>query len=94
VARLLVLFGEPGTGHEEAAAEMIAAGRVPKPVVAFVAGEALETLPRGMSFRHTGGLMARGLGPPTRKKHALRQAGALVAERLGDIPRLGAEALV
>jgi succinyl-CoA synthetase alpha subunit len=88
-----VLFGEPGTGHEEAAAEMIASREVTKPVIAFVAGEALETLPRGMSFGHTGGLMARGLGSPTRKKQVLREAGALVAERFGDIPRLVAQAL-
>ncbi len=91
--RAVVLFGEPGTGHEEAAAELIASGAVTKPVVAFVAGEALESLPRGMSFGHTGGLMARGLGSPTRKKQVLREAGALVAERFGDIPHLVAQAL-
>ncbi|HXJ78768.1 MAG TPA: CoA-binding protein [Candidatus Methylomirabilis sp.] len=91
--RVVVLFGEPGTGHEEAAAELIASGRVTKPVVAFVAGEALETLPRGMSFGHTGGLMARGLGSPRRKKQVLRDAGALVAERFGDLPPLVARAL-
>lgn len=92
--RAVVLFGEPGTGHEEAAAEMIASRAVTKPVIAFVGGEALETLPRGMSFGHTGGLMARGLGSPTRKKQVLREAGALVAERFGDIPGLVAQALV
>lgn len=91
--RAVVLFGEPGTGHEEAAAELIASGRFTKPVVAFVAGEALESLPRGMSFGHTGGLMARGLGSPTRKKTVLREAGARVAECFTDIPRLVAEAL-
>ena len=91
--RAVVLFGEPGTGHEEAAADLIASGKVAKPVVAFVAGEALESLPRGMSFGHTGGLIARGLGSPRRKKQVLRDAGALVAERFTDIPRLVAEAL-
>jgi len=91
--RAVVLFGEPGTGHEEAAAELIASRAVTKPVVAFVAGEALERLPREMSFGHTGGLMARGVGSPSRKKQVLREAGALVAERFGDIPDLVARAL-
>jgi len=89
----VVLFGEPGTGHEEAAADLIAVGTVTKPVVAFVAGEALEQLPRGMSFGHTGGLIARGLGSPSRKKQILREAGALVAERFTEIPGLVAGAL-
>ncbi len=89
----VVLFGEPGTGHEEAAAALIAAGKVTKPVVALVAGEALAELPRGMTFGHTGGLIARGLGLPSRKKRILREAGALVAERFTEIPGLVAEAL-
>lgn len=91
--RAVVLFGEPGTGHEEAAAELIASGTVTKPVVAFVAGEALEQLPRGMSFGHTGGLITRGLGSPSRKKQILREAGVLVAERFTEIPGLVAGAL-
>ena len=91
--RTVVLFGEPGTGHEEAAAELIASGKVTKPVVAFVAGEALEHLPRGMSFGHTGAIIARGLGAPSRKKRLLREAGALVAERFSDIPDLVVQAL-
>jgi succinyl-CoA synthetase alpha subunit len=46
-----------------------------------------------MSFGHTGGLIARGLGSPGRKKQILREAGALVAERFTEIPSLVAEAL-
>jgi len=90
---VLVLFGEPGTGHEEKTAELIAAGEFTKPVVAFVCGEALEGLPKGMSFGHTSSIIARGLGSPTRKKALLREAGALVAERFGDIPGLVEQAL-
>jgi succinyl-CoA synthetase alpha subunit len=91
--RAVVIFGEPGTGHEEACAELIAGGRVSKPVVALVAGESLERLPRGMSFGHTGSLIARGLGSPARKKAVLREAGAHVAERFQEIPDLVAAAL-
>lgn len=91
--RAVVMFGEPGTGHEEAAAELLASGRITKPVVAFVCGEALERLPRGMTFGHTSSIIARGLGAPTRKKQLLREAGALVAERFGEIPDLVVQAL-
>ncbi|MBI4081722.1 MAG: CoA-binding protein [Candidatus Lambdaproteobacteria bacterium] len=84
----VVLFGEPGTGHEEQAAELIRQKRITKPLVAFVCGEALEKLPRGMSFGHTSSIIARGLGSPVRKKQLLREAGALVAERFTDIPQL------
>lgn len=91
--RAVVMFGEPGTGHEEAAAELLASGRITKPVVAFVCGEALERLPRGMTFGHTSSIIARGLGAPTRKKRLLRDAGALVAERFGEIPDLVVQAL-
>jgi succinyl-CoA synthetase alpha subunit len=90
---VMVLFGEPGTGHEEAAAQMLADGRITKPVVAFVCGEALEQLPRGMSFGHTSGLIGRGIGSPARKKRLLREAGALVAERFEHVPDLVGEAL-
>jgi succinyl-CoA synthetase alpha subunit len=91
--RVIVMFGEPGTGHEEAAAELIANGEVTKPVVAFVCGEALENLPRGMSFGHTSSIIARGIGSPRRKKQLLREAGALVAERLEELPQLVTRAL-
>ncbi len=91
--RAVVMFGEPGTGHEEAAAELLASGRITKPVVAFVCGEALERLPRSMTFGHTSSIIARGLGAPSRKKRLLRDAGALVAERFGEIPDLVTQAL-
>lgn len=91
--RAVVMFGEPGTRHEEAAAELIAGDQVRKPVVAFVAGESFEHLPSGMSFGHTSAIVARGVGSPAGKKELLRQAGALVAERFTEIPKLVAGAL-
>jgi succinyl-CoA synthetase alpha subunit len=75
--RAVVMFGEPGTGHEETAAALIASGAITKPVVAFVCGEALEQLPRGMSFGHTSSIISRGFGSPSRKRQLLREAGVL-----------------
>ena len=91
--RAVVLFGEAGTGHEEAAAAYIAEGKFTKPVVALVVGEAIEGLPREMSFGHTSALIERGLGSPRRKKALLREAGVRVAESFNELPALVAEAL-
>jgi succinyl-CoA synthetase alpha subunit len=84
----VVMFGEPGTGHEEEAAELVRRGGFTKPLVALVVGETLERLPQGMSFGHTSAIIARGLGSPREKKRRLRDAGVLVAERFAEIPAL------
>lgn len=88
-----VIFGEPGTGHEEEAARCVAAGEIAKPVVAFIAGEAMERLPKGLSFGHTSAMLERGRGSPTGKKRMLREAGVRVADRFADIPDLVRDAL-
>lgn len=89
----VLLFGEPGTGREHAVAELIHRGEFTKPVVAFIAGEFLEHLPRGVNFGHTGVIIEGDLGRPSRKKAALREAGVRVADRLDDIVPLVREAL-
>ena len=91
--RTVVMFGEPGTGHEEEAAALVRAGGFTKPLVALIVGEALERLPKGMSFGHTSSIIERGLGSPARKKELLREAGALVAETFAELPELVARAL-
>jgi succinyl-CoA synthetase alpha subunit len=91
--RAVVMFGEPGTGHEEEAADLVRAGGFTKPLIALIVGEALERLPKGMSFGHTSSIIERGLGSPARKKELLREAGALVAETFVELPELVANAL-
>ncbi len=65
---------------------MIARGRITKPEVAFVCGEALEGPPARMSFGHTGLLMARGLSSLRCKKELSRQAGGRVVDPFTDTP--------
>jgi succinyl-CoA synthetase alpha subunit len=48
----VVVFGEPGTTHEQEVAAAVAAERIGKPVVALLAGEFQERYPRGASFGH------------------------------------------
>jgi succinyl-CoA synthetase alpha subunit len=91
--RAVVIFGEPGTGHEEAAAELLRAGGFTKPLAALIVGDTLERLPKGMSFGHTSSIIERGLGSPMRKKELLRATGALVAESFAELPDLVARAL-
>lgn len=79
------IFGEAGTGNEEAVAEMLAAKRFTKPLVAMVVGDGLAALPKGMSFGHTGTLIARGEGDPFRKKELLREAGAHVVASFDEL---------
>ena len=83
--KAVVIFGEAGTGHEEAAAEFVRRGGFSKPLVALIAGEAMERLPKGMSFGHTSSIITRGLGSPSRKKMLLREAGVHVAETLAEV---------
>lgn len=91
--RGVVIFGEPGTGHEEEVAELVRQGGFTKTLVALVVGEAVENLPRGMSFGHTSTIIERGLGSPIRKKRLLRESGVKVAESLSEIPMLVEEGL-
>lgn len=91
--RAVLIFGEPGTGHEEAAAAALAEGRFTKPLVALVAGGSLESMPRGLTFGHTSAIMGKGEGSASRKRAALRAAGALVADRFADVLPLARQAL-
>lgn len=89
----VVMFGETGTGHEEEAARFVADGGFTKPLVALVVGEAMERLPRGMSFGHTSAIIEPGQGSPTQKRRLLAEAGVRVAERVQEIPDLVKDAL-
>lgn len=91
--KAVVMFGEPGTGHEEEAAELVREGGFTKPLIALVVGESLESLPKGMSFGHTSSIIGRELGSPSRKKKLLKEAGAMVADTFAEIPSLVGEAL-
>ena len=88
-----VIFGEPGTGHEEEVAKLVRDGGFTKPLVALVVGESMEKLPKGMSFGHTSSIIARGLGSPAQKKRLLKEAGVTVAENFSEIPLLVERAL-
>tara|TARA_Y100000310_G_scaffold341736_1_gene441848 strand:+ start:293 stop:1183 length:891 start_codon:yes stop_codon:yes gene_type:complete len=83
-----VIFGELGGTYEERVAELVASGKIKKPVVAFVAGEFTMSLPSNVQFGHAGAIIEGDRGRPDKKREVLRKAGVLVAENLDDIPGL------
>jgi succinyl-CoA synthetase alpha subunit len=86
----IVVFGEIGGSQEERLAAHLAAGRITKPVVAYVGGAAAT---EGTRFSHAGAIIERGRGTHAGKVAALRAAGATVVDSFGDLPQATAEAL-
>ncbi len=79
----IVIFGEIGGSMEEDLAELMRAGRVTKPVVAYIGGKAAK---EGTRFSHAGAIIERGRGTHAGKVKALTGAGATVVDGFGDLP--------
>jgi len=80
----IVVFGEIGGSQEEQLAELIADGRVTKPVVAYIGGAAAK---EGTRFSHAGAIIEGNRGTHAGKVKALRDAGATVVSGFGDLPQ-------
>ncbi len=78
----VVLIGEIGGTEEEQAADYIA-GRMTKPVVAFIAG---RSAPEGRRMGHAGAIIERGMGSAEEKIEVLTAAGVRVANNPEEIP--------
>jgi succinyl-CoA synthetase alpha subunit len=88
-----VIFGEPGTDHEQGVAEGIVRGELRKPVIALIAGRFQEAYPAGVSFGHVAAMISAKGDSASEKRAMLREAGAHVAESLEEIPSLLRDAL-
>ncbi|MCH7791912.1 MAG: succinate--CoA ligase subunit alpha [Planctomycetes bacterium] len=86
----IVLFGEIGGTQEEDLAELMRAGQVTKPVVAYIGGKAAR---EGTRFSHAGAIIEGNTGTHAGKVSALRDAGATVVESFGDLPDATASVL-
>jgi succinyl-CoA synthetase alpha subunit len=71
----VMMFGEIGGSEEEKAAEFIA-GKMSKPVVAYIAG---VTAPPGKKMGHAGAIISGSKGTAQAKMEALADAGVKVA---------------
>lgn len=83
--RGVIMWSEPGTSHEEDAADFIVQGGYTKPLIVYVAGKFIEGLPEGTVFGHAASIIQRGKGKPSTKIARFQEAGALVAETFNDV---------
>jgi succinyl-CoA synthetase alpha subunit len=83
LTEIIAIFGEIGSSQEEELAQLIADGRITKPVIAYVGGKAAR---EGTRFSHAGAIIEGGRGTHAGKVKALREAGATVVDGFGDLP--------
>lgn len=88
--KAIVMFGEIGGTQEERVADLIATGRVTKPLIAYVGGKAAK---EGTRFSHAGAIIEGGRGTHEGKVTALAEAGATVVDDFGDLPVATAKVL-
>jgi succinyl-CoA synthetase alpha subunit len=81
---LMVMFGEIGTTQEERVADLVTAGRIKKPVVAYIGGKAAKS---GTRFSHAGAIVEGSRGSHESKVTLLREAGVHVVNAVSDIPK-------
>src|SRR5438309_3116037 len=86
----IVIFGEIGSSQEEELAQLIAARKITKPVIAYIGGKAAR---EGTRFSHAGAIIEGGRGTHDGKVKALRDAGAIVVDAFGELPQAVVEIL-
>jgi succinyl-CoA synthetase alpha subunit len=82
--KAIVLFCEPGGVIEERLSDMVMSEEINTPIVAFVAGRFVDTIP-GVRFGHAATIVEGTRGTAAGKIERFRKAGIHVAEGLNDI---------
>ncbi len=80
----VVLFCEPGGIIEEALSEMVTSQKISIPIVAFIAGRFVDSMP-GVRFGHAATIVEGDKGTAKGKIESLKKAGIRVAESFSDI---------
>jgi len=88
--KAIVLFGEIGTSQEEQVADLMVAGRVSKPVIAYIGGKGAR---EGTRFSHAGAIIEGGRGTREAKVERLKAAGAHLVDDFDRIPDVTREVL-
>jgi succinyl-CoA synthetase alpha subunit len=81
----IIVFGEPGTENEKGLADLVAAGRFTKPVLALIVGRFQENYPAGVSFGHAAAMIGSPGDTASAKQAMLRRAGVHVCATLDDV---------
>ena len=87
---VIAMFGEIGTSQEEQVADLIEAGQITKPVVAYIGGKAAKS---GTRFSHAGAIIEGNRGTHEGKVKRLREVGAVVVDEFDEIPQATLRAL-
>lgn len=82
--KAIVMFGEIGGSQEEHVADLVSAGEVTKPIVAFIGGKAAKS---GTRFSHAGAIIEGNRGTYKGKVERLREVGVTVVESFGELPQ-------
>jgi len=88
--KAVVMFGEIGGSQEETVADLIEAGEITKPVIAYIGGRGAKS---GTRFSHAGAIIEGGRGTYEGKVERLKAAGAHLVENFGEIPAVTKEVL-
>jgi succinyl-CoA synthetase alpha subunit len=80
--KAIVMFGEIGGSQEERVADLIEAGEVTKPLIAYIGGKAAKS---GTRFSHAGAIVEGNRGTHAGKVQRLRAVGATVVDAFGDL---------
>jgi succinyl-CoA synthetase alpha subunit len=83
--KAVVIYSEPGGRMEAQLAEYMKASGSKLPVVAFMAGKFMDTMP-GMRFGHAGTIVEGKADTTAEKLARMKDAGISVAEEIQDIP--------
>jgi succinyl-CoA synthetase alpha subunit len=90
--KAVVIYSEPGGAMEAQLAEWKQKTGSKLPIIAFVSGRFMDDMP-GISFGHAGTVVNRPEDSPAEKMRRMSAAGILVADQVGDIPRLVKEGI-
>ena len=82
--KAVVLFCEPGGVIEERLSDLVLSEEIKTPIVAFVAGRFVDTMP-GVRFGHAATIVEGTRGTAVGKIEQFQKAGIRVAEALNDI---------
>lgn len=83
--RCIVIFGEPGSTHEQELSARVAAGDIRKPVIALIAGTFQDAYPKGTSFGHFAAMVADEADFATAKQRLLAASGVHVVASFAEL---------
>ncbi|MBI2588783.1 hypothetical protein HYW35_01030 [Candidatus Saccharibacteria bacterium] len=83
--KVILYYGELGGYDEYDIIELVKAGRVKKPIIAYIAGNVGEAFARPVQFGHAKALAARPPESASAKRRALKKAGVKVADSIASL---------